>query len=102
MPPSDDDERLSLVDADSVAASADSTGSGHLPEQQVVDEHGAGDDPGGTDVKYSAQFLVSIVKPVSGILCPVDELAVPVALRVITRQTGVFDHAACRCHHPHA
>jgi hypothetical protein len=35
-------------------------------------------------------------------LCPVDELAVPVALRVITRQTGVFDHAACRCHHPHA
>ena len=53
-----DDERISLVTADSVSSSAAIDVAQHHNGQRVDEE--IGDE----DVKYSAQFLVSILKPV--------------------------------------
>jgi len=72
MPPADDDERISLVDADSVASSSANSGNHQLPEQEHAEQHAANTDSSDADVKYSAQFLVSIVKPVSGNVSPFD------------------------------
>jgi hypothetical protein len=56
-----DDERISLVDADSVGGSAAIDPTLHHNDQRVGDGmRTAGDE----DVKYSAQYLVSILKPV--------------------------------------
>jgi hypothetical protein len=56
-----DDERVSLVTADSVGSSAAADAAQHHSGQRVNEEISAAGDE---DVKYSAQFLVSILKPV--------------------------------------
>lgn len=55
-----DDERVSLVTADSVGSSAASDAAQHHGQRVDEEISAAGDE----DVKYSAQFLVSILKPV--------------------------------------
>jgi hypothetical protein len=61
MPLAADDERVSLVTADSVGSSAATDAAQHHSGQRVDEEISAAGDE---DVKYSAQFLVSILKPV--------------------------------------
>jgi hypothetical protein len=57
----EDDERISLVESDSIASAA---GSDSRHRARVADATEANVDSGIADVKYSAQFLVSILKPV--------------------------------------
>ncbi len=94
--PSVEDEHISLVDADFI----DSSSGGEASEQR--DQHGAEINGAhaerGTvesDVKYSAQFLVAILKPVQKCLISF------IIMSCIMLPLGVFDYASCRYDHSH-
>lgn len=66
MSRAEEEERISLVDADSMSPTAGSA-TIHPPHQHAVvdaNDDGSQQDSSASDVKYSAQFLVAILQPV--------------------------------------
>ena len=67
MSRAEEEERISLVDADSMSPTAGSA-TIHPPHQHAVvdaNDDGSQQDSSASDVKYSAQFLVAILQPVT-------------------------------------
>jgi hypothetical protein len=91
-----DDERISLVEADSVGSSAAIEPTNHHNDQRVGDDiYTTGD----ADVKYSAQYLVSILKPVK--LKPRSTSFDSFCSAALTIPPGLPDYGS-RCHdHSH-
>jgi hypothetical protein len=96
MRPAHDEERISLVDADSVGSASRGDAiqqlDNHAPEINDTNTESVTVE---SDVKYSAQFLVAILKPVRNCI------AAFIFARCMMPPLGVFDDATCRDDHPH-